>query len=552
MIKIVRKVSVLCAVVFFTSTHLHALKQPTMQTLAPKDYIFIENNVDKEYFIAPDALDPRFTGSNVWNKHKSNQTSIGYMGTNHALAVNGYVDYWTEGTSINQPYVGSRCLMLAGTTRCPASGYLPAAKIDNRGAYKIAVSAGEDGGSYARAAFGPNAYEHFRKMPIGSQEHIVLNACGTREEYSPANGTYCKDAKVGNWYSYLFTLNKYAHIKLLDTKAFQEVWYGTDGTPYLTPNSTYCQYGSVPTGGTADQKTGIMCKMLKYNIEGSPTTFSLYYYLYMVTDNASFGFTPNTYDLRIHGGTGDWKRYDQANALNRMKDMMTSGDNYISVFFSNSFFQKLAKAKVNIRNIDNLFTFAVDNSVAPQSGFYQFSVSTKVELIPREYSVSIQPKGLPEGSTPVKTGKIGDPNPITFEYMVKQSAPRQADTIEAYVSAPSVRKENESYCLFTSDDNKTKVPIPAWLSMQNIANQEVKTYSGCDITKKLNMKNAMWQAEPWDSFGSGYFYTTDLKLIFPMSDPVSGVSMEGLDWMGKVRAEGEIKVVAKWIGVNFP
>ena len=37
-----------------------------------------------------------------------------------------------------------------------------------------------------------------------------------------------------------------------------------------------------------------------------------------------------------------------------------------------------------------------------------------------------------------------------------------------------------------------------------------------------------------------------------MDDPVSHLSTDGLDWMGKVRAEGEIKVRAKWIGVTFP
>lgn len=547
MIKLVQKFSVLCAVVLFTSTQAYALKRPNVQNLAAKDYLFIENNVDKEYFIASYLLDPRFTGSNVWNKFRTRQTSIGYMGTNHALAVNGYVDYWIEGGAIDRPYVGSRCLMSNGTRRCPASGYLPAEKIDSQGAYKIAVSAGEDGGAYARAAFGSGAYEHFRKMAVGSTENIVMNACGTNEEYSPSQGRYCKDAQRGNWYIYNFTLNKKAHVTLLDTKAFQEIWYGTDGTPYLTANSNHCQYSIV------DGQSGVSCKMLKYNMRGNPSASSPHFFIYMVTDNSAFGFTPAAKDLLIHGGTGKWHNYSEAyRAYNKLKDMMVSGDGYISVFFSNTFFQKLAKAKVNIRNIDNLFTFAIENNVAPQSGFYQFSVSTKVELIPREYSVSIQPRGLAEGSTPVLTGKIGDSNPITFNYTVRQSAPRQADTIEAYVSGPQIIKNGESYCSFKSADKKTEVAIPAWLSMQNNFNQEVKTYSGCDSRKSLNMRNAMWSVVPWDSFGSGYFYSTNLKLLFPMDDSISNLSTDGLDWMGKVRAEGEIRVRAKWIGVTFP
>lgn len=528
--------------------HTSAALVPKESPAGHQDYIFIENNLDSEYFIASYALNPRFSGSNKWNKYRGKQRSLGYMG-NGLLLRGDYVDYWLSKGEINTPYLGSRCLITE--KGCNETSNIPAELINSTGAYKVPVGSGVNGGGAARVTLAPNAYEHFKKRAIGTTEDIGLNVCSTKENYSPASGRYCRDMSTGNWDILNFNLTKKGHVELLDTKAFQEIWYGTDGTPYLTPNSRFCQYGTVPTG-TAAQKTGIMCKMLKYHIQGDVTQFDKDFILYMVTDAASLGFTPARLDLQIEGGNGAWTRYDKyTGASNQIRNMMTSGDNYISVFFSNAFFKGLAESKVNVRDIDGLFTFAIDNDQLPQSGYYQFSVATKIELIPREYSVSIKPKGLAEGITPVKTGKIGDPNPIEFEYIVRQSAPKEADTIEAYVVAKNAEKRNQPYCVFSSDDKTTNVLIPAWLSMTEKNGQTVSAYSGCDATKKLNMKNARWAPEPWVS-GYGYFYTTDLKLTFPMDQEISRFSMEGIDWLGKVRAEGEIKVDAKWIGVNFP
>ncbi len=52
-------------------------------------------------------------------------------------------------------------------------------------------------------------------------------------------------------------------------------------------------------------------------------------------------------------------------------------------------FQKALKAGTDLTNKDELFTFYFDNSVTPQSGYYQFTPSTLINIIPREYGISI-------------------------------------------------------------------------------------------------------------------------------------------------------------------
>ncbi|MDQ8936409.1 hypothetical protein [Acinetobacter rudis] len=547
MIKKWIKYGLLCSTALITFDAFAALT-PKPVKAGSQDFVFIENNVDKEYFLAPYKVDPRFSGANVWTRYGKykggTQDSLGYMGTNQTLTRGNYADIWMENGTFFRPYQGIRC-RTHSSYECPSTGFVPAELVNNQGAFKMLVPGGsrDYNGGYARGSLASGAYEYFKNMSVNSTEDIYMHVCETAENYSPFSGGRCKDANKGNYWVYGFNLTKMGHLTFLDTKAFQEIWYGTDGTPYISPNAQYCQYTVV------NRQNGIACKMLKYNAKGDISKYDTSYQLSLIPDVDELKFTPAAADLLIEGGNGAWKNHT---ALTQIKTMIVNGESYISMFFSQAFFQKLAAAKVNLRNTESLFTFALRNSGLSQSGFYQFSVSTEIELIPREYSVSIQPKGLPEGTTPVKTGKIGDTKPITFEYVVKQSAPRMSDTIEAYVNAQSVRKDNESYCLFSSDDKKTNVLIPAVLSMKNIANQDVTAYSGCDINKRLNMRNAMWQVEPWDSFNNGFFFTTDLKLLFPMNHEVSGISMEGQDWIGKVRAEGEIKVVAKWLGVTFP
>lgn len=530
------------------TAHVFALV-PKNEPERNQDFVFIENNIDKEYFIAPYRIDPRFSGANVWTRYgkykgsSSIQDSLGYMGTNQTLTRGNYADIWLQGGTINQPYQGIRC-RTSSTSTCPGSGYVPAEYVNHEGAFKMIVPDGsrDYNGGYARGSLATGAYQYFKNMSVNTSSKIGMHVCETTENYNPQSGGRCKDATTGNYWILNFNLNKLGHLTLLDTKAFQEIWYGTDGSAYLTPNGQYCQYAVVL------KKEGIQCKMLKYNAKGDISKYDTSYQLSLIPDADALNFAPAAADLYIEGGNGQWVRHSD---LTQIKRMIVSGENYISMFFTKDFFMKLAQHRVNLDDSTSLFTFALRNSGLSQSGYYQFSVATQIELIPREYSVSIKPKGLAEGITPVKTGKIGDPNPIEFEYIVRQSAPKEADTIEAYVVAKNAEKRNQPYCVFSSDDKTTNVLIPAWLSMTEKNGQTMSAYSGCDATKKLNMKNARWAPEAWAS-GYGFFYTTDLKLTFPMDQEISRFSMEGVDWLGKVRAEGEIKVDAKWIGVNFP
>lgn len=68
----------------------------------------------------------------------------------------------------------------------------------------------------------------------------------------------------------------------------------------------------------------------------------------------------------------------------------------------------------------------------------------------------------------------------------------------------------------------------------------------------VSMRDAQWQQTPWDANNNddGSYYATDLKLLFPMNDSRSMLTVSGADWEGVVSASGEIKVTANWVGVT--
>lgn len=545
--KLIKRVVFIASNYILLSSLVHALSPLPVTNMGKQSYIFIDNQYDNEHFLSSILLDPRFTGANVWARiGKTNQTSLGYMGNNEYMPANSYVDYWLENSSIKNPFQGSRCWAI--TAACPSVGYIVPEFMDDKGSYKSKITIGEDGGAYLRGSFAAGAYEFFKNQSIGVTDTIQMNVCYTKQEYDPKKGERCKDLPqaVGSvWRVMQLEATKIGHLTLEDTKAYSEIWVGSDGTPSLTQDAEFCRYEVINSAGLPDQKEGIVCKMAKYNLKGDLSKFSSALRFYMVLNNDALGFTPAERDMQIQAGKNVWMPYNyQGNVL---KDMFVQGSGYIEVMFSKAFFKKILTASGTTSDIDDVFTFMLYNIVAPQSGYYQFRTAMNVEIIPREYSISIKPKDLNSTSA---EGVIGDTQPIDFDYKVTQSAPQKADIVTAHVVGDSTVKNGQKYCLFKSDDEKTQVAIPAFLSFKDEQGAAQSEYSGCDESKKIDMTTANWTAVPWDEQQSGFFYSTDLKLSFPMNDPISDLSLDGDDWIGTVHAEGDVKVEAKWIGVE--
>lgn len=500
--------------------------------------VFVENGVDDEYFVTPRSLDPRFTGANKFSRYSAkSQESLGYMGyTNTSIRANQNVDIWFENSPIDGPFIGNRCMR----NYCNRdTGYWPAQYVGRNGAYKIVQDNTLGEGAYARGIFSESTYQYFRQMAVGAVETYSYRACMTDLDYDPAKGESCQSVGGRIIASHEFTITKSAHIKLSSTGAMQEVYIDSNGNPSLGPGEQFCRIGVV------DKVNGLICQVVKHETSGDVFANVL---LSLKVNSTLIPFTVAGASIKIgpDDGSNIWRNYNSTYAANTY---FKSSNQYVSIFFSNTFFKQLVTNNVDFTNSQDFFTFSFTNpAAAPQSGYYEFTPSNQLVIKPRDYSISIVPADyIPN---PSKTGKIGpEEPPIEFNYIVTTSGPRQADSITARVEGPTVNVSGQNFCLFSSDDDKFRVPFSAYLSFKNASGAEESYRSSCDGTE-ISMNNALWAETPWDipNQDLGSFYRTYLDLRFPMNESNSLFTLDGIDWLGTVSASGTVVVKAIWTG----
>ncbi len=534
---LIKLATVICAVGSFAPAPALALNAISSGSVS-NNYLFIENAIDSEYFITPSALDPRFSGSNTWIKYGTSQVSLGYLGfVGWTAPGNYYQDMWIDNSPINGPFRGIRCY---SGSQCPSTGFIAGQGTDNNGFYHAQVGsvAGVIGGAYGFASLTDTAYEYFRNVPTGSSETYVFNRCYTSVNYDYSSGQRCKDQSTGLWNYVNYTLTKRGHLSLVSTNAFQELWVASDGTPSITKDSGYCELGVV---GGAD---GVICKMVSYNLQQTANlTASLTFRAYV--DTAMLGFTPGPATVRYSGNGSNWYNYGTSTAY---YNVFTTSGEYIYIFLSKAFLKNLVDSGISITN-SQPFTFGFYNGLTPESGHYQFTPSLQLNIVPKEYGISIVSSDNTASAS--GSGTIGDAAPIEIDYTVTVSGPRQADSITAQVIGESTTINSVPYCLFTSPQGGLSVPIPAFLQYNSQSGGVVQKRNSCSEAA-INMSDAQWQQTPWDANNNddGSYYATDLKLLFPMNDSRSMLTVSGTDWEGVVSASGEIKVTANWVGVT--
>lgn len=506
-------------------------------TNVSNSYFFIENQVDGEYFITPQSTDPRFSGASVFTKYaSSSQLSQGYMGYTNLFLSNSYADIWLEDSPIARPFIGNRC-MNSGSG-CPSNGYLPGHIADD-GVYHVEINTTTGEALYARGIFSSSSYEYFRNIAVGTAETYKYRFCSTRTDYDPAAGQSCSSVG-GTQHSHDFTITKTGNLRLESTNALQEIFIDSNGNPSMGQGSQFCSVGYI---GTVN---GAICKLVSYQMQGStlsPMRIS------MKVDTTSLGFTPAATTIRLSAdGASNWVNYSATTAASTL---LKAGDGGIYVFFSQTFLKNLIDQSVDMAHSENFFTFLFTSTVAPQSGYYEFSPSNTIILRPRDFGISITSKDLV--ANPQREGKVGsEESPIVFDYVVTTSGPRQADAITAQVSGPTEQKSGRPYCIFSSSDGKFRVPFSAYLAYTNDSGQTISSRSSCDDVP-ISLNAARWVETPWAEpyQDDGSFYRTDLSLSFPMNEANSMFTMEGEDWMGVVSATGEVKVTATWTGADI-
>ncbi|EPL9572102.1 fimbrial protein [Providencia rettgeri] len=510
-----------------------------------QEYVIVENQIDNEFFIVANRVDPRFSGSNVFTKYQRNsQLSLGYMGYTGTPFSSAYNmgDIWLENSPVNQPFIGNRCM--TNNRNCPATSYWPAQQLRDNGAYKIQQTGTPGESGYSRPIFSEAFYRWLAEIPPGTEYTFDLRTCTSRDDYDLNNTTCMTSGGRTSTQQHYIPTNKKGNIILKGTGALQEVFVDSNGNPTIGLGSNFCSTGIV---GNA---SGVICKLVELETKGSSISGSFTVRMYI--DSAKLGLARAPAAAQIQYKGSNSTRWTNWSSTTNMSEIFNNGSQNIEVFLSNTYLKSIVDASPNstVTLADSVYTFGFQSPL-PQSGFYEFTPSNYLIIKPRDYGISIIPADFNPNQS--KTGKVGSEEPpIEFNYIVTTSGPRQADSITAKVEGPQTTLKGQSYCLFTSNDNKLNVPFSAYLSFKNGSGVKESYRASCD-SNEISLKNALWAETPWDRPNEdlGSFYRTNLDLSFPMNDANSFFTLDGIDWLGTVSASGTITVKAIWTGPDI-
>lgn len=537
-----------CLLLLLWETTGSAAVNKTTYSAAPsRNFVFIENNSDDNFFITPGSiLDPRISGSNRWTGLKYNgsgtiyQQSLGYIdnGFNTVATAGWMVDMWLENTSISYPLTGLRCInWYAGCDM--ATSLLNPQTTDNKGFYGVTVTTG--GAKWMHGMMSDMFYQYIQQMPLGSSLTMQLNTCITAVVYDAVNGERCIDQVSGTWTTRDLTHVKAAHLKLINSHALTEVFINTDGIPTIGEGNSDCKMQTI------GRLNGISCKMVDYSLQHNGLSNTSIHIFPAIT-NTALASAVNNADMQFSLNGNNWSVVNGSSSYYTFDNL--KGSNVIYIFFSSNFFKKMVEFGINDMNTKDLFNFRFSNSLSPESGWYEFSTSNALIIKPRDFGVSI----ISDEYTmnPTHKGDVGRlESSLDFGYIITTSGKTAADEVQIKVKGPSQVINGQSYCVFSSSDNELRVPFPARLTFTTQGGSRQTYDTGCD-DKWHDITHALWSSSPWnDASGDiGTLEKTRVMFSILMNNPNSTRTVDNNNWYGEVSASGEIHVQATWRNVQ--
>lgn len=384
-------------------------------------------------------------------------------------------------------------------------------------------------------------YQYMQQMPVGSSFTMTINACQTSVNYDASSGARCKDQASGNWYVRNVTHTKAANLRLINTHSLAEVFINSDGVPTLGEGNADCRTQTIGS------RSGLSCKMVNYTLQTNGLS-NTSIHIFPAIANSSLASAVGAYDMQFSLNGSSWKPVSNTAYYYTFNEMKSADSIY--VFFSSNFFKQMVNLGISDINTKDLFNFRFQNTTSPESGWYEFSTSNTLIIKPRDFSISIISDEYTQ--TPSREGYVGSgESALDFGYIVTTSGKTAADEVLIKVTGPAQVIGGRSYCVFSSDDGKAKVPFPATLSFIT-RNGATKTYdAGCDDSWR-DMTDALWLTTPWTDISGevGQMDKTTVKFSIPMDNAISLRTVDDNGWFGEVSASGEIHVQATWRNIN--
>ncbi len=486
----------------------------------------------------------RFTGSTSFTTHPS-QTSLVYMsdGIDRTLpelnsGATYNIEIWEDNPVVPSPYLGLQCWKYQSD--CQSSIYKPNSTLILNNGFRVEANQET---RVINPRISQGYVNYLTSLPVGESYSTDINYCWSWN-YSAAVKNDCKINQSGpsgsnNWHKKTVTFKKQGQLRVDNSPVTVDLMIASNGDFWVLPGSPDCESISTST------RLGVVCLFVRHDLQlASPTNLDVITLTPNIKDSRLSGVTTN--DFQISTDKFMWYAKGQKMPFSELKK-----SNSIFIFMSKNMLKQISSIAPP-RNMKNMFSLVVSNTLHFSSGIYEIMGSADVNFTDRKMSVTIREK---DGLThPIKSGTVGRDR-IEFEYLITESATVPSESLEISVQQDRGSPYKRD-CTFYPPNDITPgmaVVIPASILFSDRVGsyKNVSEHVYCDGTpldlrqySLTETRQPLPWAEPGGMTGAARFY--DISLLFDLRPKSVNQTVGGEQWEGDVYQSGTISVKSVW------
>lgn len=530
-------------ILFLSSVLYSPLSSAVPVTMLPATEGNFITIVDKDnIYVGALTGTAKITGSTRFTTH-SDHGSLVYMGDGSDRNIPGLpsgfmynIEIWEDKPLVPSPYLGLHCWKYQ--VDCDASIYKPGSTIIRDNGFRVVANSDS---RVINPRLSQGYVNYLTALPVGDKFSTEMNYCWTMSFWVEANCKTNQDivSEKNKWEKRRVTFTKQGQLRIENSPFTVDLMISSSGDYWILPGSRDCE-NIAPSG-----QSGVACRFARYDLQlATPPMLDVI----TLTPSIKDGRLSNTAlsDLQISTDKHMWYKLGEKMPFSELKK-----SDSIYIFMSKEMLQKISSIAPP-RNLKNMFSLIVGNSLHTASGFYEIMGSADVNFTSRQMSVAIREK---DGVTnPVKSGTVGLDR-LEFDYIISESATAPSESLEISVRQDTGTPHNGN-CTFYPPNNINQtmaVAIPAKIlftdrvgAYKNISAQINCDGKPLDLRKHriIESRSSIPWAEGGDVNGAIRFY--DISLLFDLRHYLVNQTIGGDAWEGEVYQSGTISVKSVW------
>lgn len=482
------------------------------------------------------------SGSTRFTSHPDHDGLV-YMGDGKDRNIPGLtagfmynIEIWEDNPVVPFPYLGLNCWK--SQVDCESSIYKPGSTLIRENGFRVVANRDS---RVINPRLSQGYVNYLAALPVGNKFSTDMNYCWSMNSGQEINCKSNQNAvdEMNQWEKRRVSFTKQGQLRIENSPITVDLMISSSGDYWILPGSQDCE-NMAPFG-----QSGVVCRFARYDLQlAAPAVLDVL----TLTPSIKDGRLSNTAlgDLQISTDRNIWYKQGDKMPFSELKK-----SDSIYVFISKDMLKKISSIAPP-RNLKNMFSLVVSNSIHAASGFYEIMGSADVNFTSRQMSVTIREK---DGLThPVKSGTVGR-DKLEFEYIISESATVPSESLEISVrqDTGTPYKGNCTFYPLNNINQNMAVAIPARILFTDRigADKNISAQINCDGTpldlrkdKIVETSSAALWTEDGDVNGAIRFY--DISLLFDLRHYLVPQTIGGETWEGEVYQSGTISVKSVW------